>query len=202
MLFFLFVRVTILSRVPNSIIWLLEPSHRFRDDDGANCAVNNLLREFNAAEVSKNRIVFAPRVAKALHLRRMLAADLFLDTYMYGAHSTASDALFVALPVLTLVGDTFTSRVGLSLLENVDKDLSAILVMRSVDDYISTAVNFAEGIINDASFPRKLRRKLFIETQKSKLFDDESYTKDFNRMSKALQEVYLMERSRMHVIVI
>jgi protein O-GlcNAc transferase len=68
-----------------------------------------------------DRIIFVRRVTKAMHLRHLWAADMFLDTHIYGSHTSASDALITGLPVLTFVGETFSSRVGLSLLENFVK---------------------------------------------------------------------------------
>ena len=116
-----------MSQVPNSVLWFLEPPHQFRHEDGANCAKQNLLREASVAGISIVRIIFARRVAKPDNIYRMLAAYLFLDTFHYGAQSTASDSLRAGLPVLTLVGDSFASRVGFSLLENVGRDFSTLL---------------------------------------------------------------------------
>jgi len=70
------------------------------------------LQNAAAAEgITSSRIIFAPRVSKEAHMKRMVAADLFLDTFTYGAHSTATDALMAGLPVLTLLGDYFPSKV-------------------------------------------------------------------------------------------
>jgi predicted O-linked N-acetylglucosamine transferase (SPINDLY family) len=195
----------IMSQVPNSVLWLLEPSHHFKDDDGHKCAEKNVLSQAAIFGIWNDRIIFARRVTKAMHLRRMWAADLFLDTHIYGAHTSASDALITGLPVLTLVGETFSSRVGLSLLENIGQEFSSILASWSVDEYIETAVDLAQGMLNStktkASLLYQVRSRLFSRSNESYLFDDETYTKNFNRMSKALQEVYLVEGNRMHVIV-
>ena len=70
------------------------------------------LQNAAAAEgITSSRIIFAPRVSKEAHMKRTVAADLFLDTFTYGAHSTATDALMAGLPVLTLLGDYFPSKV-------------------------------------------------------------------------------------------
>ncbi|MEH6874535.1 MAG: tetratricopeptide repeat protein [Candidatus Competibacter sp.] len=110
----------ILMRVPGSVLWLLT-------DDGA-----DRLRQAAADRgVDPARLVFAPRLPKAEHLERHRLADLFLDTFIYNAHTTASDALWAGLPILTLRGSRFQSRVctslltALGLLELIAEDVEA-----------------------------------------------------------------------------
>jgi predicted O-linked N-acetylglucosamine transferase (SPINDLY family) len=97
----------LLRRVRNSVLWLLETSQ---------AASNNLRREAAARGVESERIVFAPRIAVVDHLARHRLADLFLDTLPCNAHTTASDALWAGLPLITCAGDTFAGRVAGSLL--------------------------------------------------------------------------------------
>ena len=87
------------------VLWLLE-------DNAA--ATRNLGREAAARGLDPARLVFAPRVAPAAHLARHRHAGLFLDTAPYGAHTTASDALWAGLPVLTAMGTSFPGRVAAS----------------------------------------------------------------------------------------
>jgi predicted O-linked N-acetylglucosamine transferase (SPINDLY family) len=101
----------ILSGVEGSVLWLLE--------DSAAAAVN-LRREAVAHGVAPERLVFAGRLPPAEHLARHRCADLFLDTLPYNAHTTASDALWAGLPLLTRAGDTFAGRVATSLLQNLE----------------------------------------------------------------------------------
>ena len=110
------VWMNVLRAVPGSILWLLAPS-RAAGNGGA--ILRNLRREAAARGVAPSRLVFAPRRTKRAHLERMKHADLFLDSFVYGAHSTATDALRGGLPVLTVRGDNFASRVATSLLLNV-----------------------------------------------------------------------------------
>src|SRR5690606_14121030 len=91
-----------------SVLWLSE--------DGESVAAHNLRREARARGVVSDRIVFSRRTPGPEYLSRFRAADLFLDTFYYNAHATASDALLVGLPVLTRLGQTFAGRVGASLL--------------------------------------------------------------------------------------
>src|SRR4029077_13759496 len=97
----------LLGGVSGSVLWLLEDNPD---------AAHNLRREAQAHGIEASRIVFAPRLSGAEHLARHRLADLFLDTQPYGAHTTASDALWAGLPVLTMRGQTFAARVAASLL--------------------------------------------------------------------------------------
>lgn len=94
--------LSILERVPRSVLWLL----------GSSDAAQDRLREHTTRRgLDPQRLVFAPKLANPHHLARYPLADLFLDTTPYGAHTTASDALWMGVPVLTLSGRSFASRV-------------------------------------------------------------------------------------------
>jgi predicted O-linked N-acetylglucosamine transferase (SPINDLY family) len=94
--------LAVLSRVPGSVLWLLS----------SNEATNERLRAYaEQCGVAKDRLVFAGKLANPVHLARYPLADLFLDTAPYGAHTTASDALFMGVPVLTFAGRSFAARV-------------------------------------------------------------------------------------------
>jgi protein O-GlcNAc transferase len=101
----------LLHRVPGSVLWLLE---------GTPTAMRNLRSAAEAAGIAPQRVVFAPHIPLARHLARYRRADLFLDTAPCNAHTTASDALWMGVPVLTLTGSTFAGRVATSLLHAVD----------------------------------------------------------------------------------
>jgi Predicted O-linked N-acetylglucosamine transferase, SPINDLY family len=91
----------ILATTPGSVLWLLS---------GGDSTDQRLRMAAENAGVSAERLVFAPKAPNAKHLARIAAADLFLDTFPYGAHSTAADALTVGLPVLTFPGKSFAAR--------------------------------------------------------------------------------------------
>jgi predicted O-linked N-acetylglucosamine transferase (SPINDLY family) len=97
----------LLSRVPDSVLWLFE---------GNKTAGLNLGNEARKRGIPAERLIFAGRMDPAEHLARYRAADLFLDTFHYNAHTTASDALWAGLPVLTYPSETFAGRVAASLL--------------------------------------------------------------------------------------
>jgi protein O-GlcNAc transferase len=100
----------LLARIEGSVLWLLEDSTMARQ---------NLQAQAQAHGIAPDRLIFAPRLELPEHLARHRAADLFLDTFYCNAHTTASDALWAGLPVLTWLGNTFTSRVAASLLNAV-----------------------------------------------------------------------------------
>lgn len=97
----------ILQAVPNSVLWLLEDNEHI---------AQRLCQAAQNLGLDPERLVFAPRLPTPEHLARQAHADLFLDTFPYNAHTTASDALWVGLPVLTRAGEAFASRVAASLL--------------------------------------------------------------------------------------
>ncbi len=124
--------MSILRAVPRGVLWLREVPARAR---------LNLAREAQSHSVDPARLIFASHAASgAQYHARLGLADLFLDTYPYGAHSTATDALAAGVPVITLAGETFCSRVATSLLHGVG--LSELAVAR-LSHYEQLAVDLA-----------------------------------------------------------
>jgi protein O-GlcNAc transferase len=121
----------ILSAVPGSVLWLLTDNRT---------AENNLRVEAERCSVRGERLIFAGKLALAEHLARYRAADLFLDTFPCGAHTTASDALWCGLPLLTRPGASFVSRVAASLLKAVNLPE---LIAASQSDYEALAIALA-----------------------------------------------------------
>ena len=115
----------LLRDLPDTVLWLL-PNNQM--------AVENLRREASHAGVSPNRLIFAQTLPKAEHLRRASLADLALDTRIYNGHTTTSDMLFAGVPVVTLRGSHFASRVSASLLAACGLPG---LITESLDDYKS-----------------------------------------------------------------
>ena len=135
----------ILVRVPDSVIWLLEDNRYVRE---------NLRSEAQARRVDPARLVFAPRVVQAQHLARHLLADVVLDTWPCGAHTSTSDALWMGIPVITKPGRSFASRVAASIL------LAAglpELVTDHLDAYEDLAVELAQSPGHMAEVRAKLR---------------------------------------------
>jgi predicted O-linked N-acetylglucosamine transferase (SPINDLY family) len=118
----------ILKRVPGSVLWFLSSSE----------AANKRLKDYAAQHgVEPERVIFAEKLANPYHLARYVLADLFLDTTPYGAHTTASDALWMGIPVLTLSGRSFASRVCGSLVRSAG---IPELCFTSAADYVNCAV--------------------------------------------------------------
>jgi predicted O-linked N-acetylglucosamine transferase (SPINDLY family) len=173
----------ILNIVEGSVLWLLEDS---KD------STNNLLMEASKRGIHPNRLIFAPRIELSLHLSRHRAADLFLDTWPCNAHTTASDALWAGLPVITLLGETFASRVCGSLLNAIN--LSE-LITNNVKDYEALAIELA----TNKQQLLDIKRKLIINKDKSPLFDTAKFVKDLEEIYVRMQEKHLGGLSPNHI---
>lgn len=147
--------MTILKGVEGSVLWLL----------ATNDSVHQRLWEYaKKCVVEPSRIVFAPPIQNQLHLARYLLADLFLDTSPYGAHVTASDSLWMGVPILTLSGLGFASRVcgSLSRAAGVPE-----MVCSTPDEYVARAIELG----NNPSELKRLKEKLASNRDTCLLFD-------------------------------
>jgi predicted O-linked N-acetylglucosamine transferase (SPINDLY family) len=140
------VWMRVFKAVPDSVLWLL------KDND---LAEENLRREAAARGVDPGRLVFAPRISATEHLARQTLADLFLDTFPCNAHTTASDALWVGLPVLTCSGESFASRVAASLLRAQGLE---DLVCASLEEYEAKAISLSTSSRRLKNFKMQCRR--------------------------------------------
>jgi predicted O-linked N-acetylglucosamine transferase (SPINDLY family) len=150
----------ILSKVPNGILWLLEDNP---------LAKENLMKQAESRGIAKDRLIFADRMDLPEHLGRHQLADLFLDTLPCNAHTTASDALWAGLPVLTQLGETLAGRVAGSLLTAINLPE---LIVHSSKDYEDLAVDLATN-------PSKLtaiKEKLSLNKLSTPLFDTVLFT--------------------------
>lgn len=161
----------ILSRVPGSVLWLLA-------DNAA--AERNLRRQALERGVEPARLVFAPRLPLALHLARHRLADLFLDTFPCNAHTTASDALWAGLPVLTGRGEGFAARVASSLLSAV---ALPELIVSTPAQYEESAVALAQASGGLAD----IRQRLGANLRTAPLFDTRLSTR---RIEEAYIRIY------------
>jgi protein O-GlcNAc transferase len=155
------VWMRVLRGVDGSVLWLLE----------ANATVEgNLKREAENRGVGQERLIFARSMPLPEHLSRLQLADLFLDTLPYNAHTTANDALWSGVPVLTCRGSTFAGRVGDSLLRAIGLEE---LVTGSLDEYERMAV----AIGKDANLLADLKSRLQRNRESHPLFDTPRYTR-------------------------
>jgi predicted O-linked N-acetylglucosamine transferase (SPINDLY family) len=163
----------ILKATPHSVLWLSEA--------GAT-AVANLRREAEANGVSPDRLIFATRVPSvADHLARIRQADLFLDTLPYNAHTTAADALWAGVPVLTCPGATFAARVAASL--NRAIGLSELTVS-SLEEYETLALSLAR----DSARIFALKAKLARHRGAHPLFDTKRFARNIESAYRTMWE--------------
>jgi protein O-GlcNAc transferase len=162
----------ILKQVEGSVLWLFEDN---------TTAANNLRKEAAARGVNAERLIFATRMPLPDHLARHRLADLFLDTLPYNAHTTASDALWAGLPVLTCLGETFSGRVAASLLNAIGLPE---LVATNFEAYEQMAIELA-------THPEKLaavKRKLADNRLTTPLFDTRLFTKHIEAAYTAMYQ--------------
>jgi predicted O-linked N-acetylglucosamine transferase (SPINDLY family) len=159
--------LVILSQVPNSVLWLLggakETNERLR-----------LLASQNG--IAGERLVFAGRVSNPVHLARYPLADLFLDNLPYGAHTTAADALWMGVPVLTTPGRSFASRVCGSLVQAAGLDE---MLCKTPGDYMARAIELGRDPVKMAA----LKAKLSAGRESCLLFDTK-------RLVQSLESLY------------
>jgi predicted O-linked N-acetylglucosamine transferase (SPINDLY family) len=156
----------LLSAVPGSVLWLLESPQG---------AMDNLRREARVRNIDPQRIIFAGRKPLADHLGRLQLADLALDTFPYGSHTTGSDALWAGVPLITRPGNTFASRVAASL-------LSAAGLPELITDTWEAYFALALELANDSVQRQDIRQRLASQRLCSPLFDTQQFTTDLERL--------------------
>ena len=175
----------ILSAVEESVLWLLQDN---------SWVVENLKKEAQKRGVDAQRLVFADRVPLSDHLARHRQADLFLDTYPYNAHTTTSDALWAGLPVLTLKGQSFASRVAASLLNAIGLPE---LITSTQEEYEALAIDLALN-------PNKLtdiKSKLANNRLTAPLFDTPLFTKNLEAAYIKMMERYQADLQPDHMFI-
>jgi predicted O-linked N-acetylglucosamine transferase (SPINDLY family) len=168
------VWMRLLKAVEGSALWL------YRDNAHAEA---NLRKEAAARGIDPSRLVFAPPLPHGDHLARHRIADLFLDTLPYNAHTTASDALWAGLPVLTCQGEAFAGRVAASLLTAVGL---SDLVTQSLDEYESLALSLA----TDAPLLTGFRQELERNRLEFPLFDSDRFCRHIERAYTTMWELW------------
>lgn len=165
------VWMSLLKAVPESVLWLSKTS---------DVAIQNLKKEALARGVEPSRLVFATREpTRAGHLSRLRLADLFLDTISFNAHTTAADALWAGVPVLTMKGNTFASRVAASLLNALDMNE---LITHSLEEYYKVALEIAVYPEIASSIRVKQAQNRYTKS----LFNTEQYVKDLESLYQSM----------------
>ena len=180
------VWMRILKSAENSVLWLADTN---------STAKANLKKEAEVRGISPSRIIFSNTMVElADHFARLRLADLFLDTFTFNAHTTAGDALWSGLPLLTLKGRSFASRVASSLLNAVELPE---LIARDVERYESIAIELAKN-------PEKLRlikSKLQRNIKTTPLFNMTNFTKYLETAYKQIYKSYQADLKIDHVYV-
>jgi predicted O-linked N-acetylglucosamine transferase (SPINDLY family) len=160
----------ILKAVDNSFLYLFAPNQLVE---------SNYRKEAIKRGVNENRLIFGGIIPRAEYLARYQVADLFLDTNPYNAGTTASDALWVGLPVLSLKGESFSSRVAASLLTAMEMPE---LIVETSEEYEAKAIELA----SDTKKMLAIRKKLERNKLTSKLFDTEEFVKNLENIYKKM----------------
>ena len=175
----------ILKQAEGSVLWLLEDNVT---------AARNLRKEATERGIKAERLIFARRMPLPEHLARHCMADLFLDTLPCNAHTTASDALWAGLPLLTCMGESFASRVAASLLNAIRLPE---LVTSTQEEYEALAIVFATN-------PEKLkliRQKLEQNRLTTPLFDTQLFTRHIEEAYRLMYERYQADLPPDHLFI-
>ena len=156
----------ILEQTPKSILWMLVSNKT---------AEKNILINAEKKGIDPDRIVFAEYLSEAEHLNRIKFADLFLDTFPCNAHTTASEVVRMGVPIVTIKGESFASRVAASILHQFKLDE---LVMKSKEDYKKKAIE----LYNHPDELNKVKKKITDNIENSFLFDTKKLTSNLEKI--------------------
>jgi predicted O-linked N-acetylglucosamine transferase (SPINDLY family) len=165
----------LLKRVEGSVLWLFK---------GNDYASQNLRKEALKRGVDPDRLIFAEKLSQSEHLARHKHADLLLDTFNVNAHTTASDALWAGLPLVTLPGEQFAARVAASILTAANLPE---LIAKDEVDYQVIALDLALNPEKIAAVKQKVKD----QNKTCPLFDSEGYTRDLEAGFEAAYDRYL-----------
>ena len=157
-------------------------------------AEKNLKNEIEKRNIDPNRLVFADKILIKEHRARIKFADLFLDTFPYNAHTTCNDALWAGVPVLTIIGDSFPSRVAGSLLNTSNLNE---LIKNSLKEYEETALKIA----NNPKYLNELKNKIIQFKSKNPLFNSELFTRNLEKSFDLAMKRYKNNLKPDHLII-
>ena len=158
----------------------------------------NLINEASKKGINSDRIVFIPYLGQnydyEMHLQRFKLCNLFLDTFPYGAHTTASEALSNGLPIISIYGKSFQSRVALSLLKNLKLEE---LIMKNIEEY----ENYAILMANEPDKLNQIRSKLLLQKKNTNTFDAKIYTDNLEKAYKKVYHMHLNKVDSNHIYI-
>ena len=158
--------MSLLKKVENSFLWLYATNEKSKE---------NLLKEASLRQIKSSQIIFAEKMPLRKHFDRHCAADLFLDTFNHNAGCTGALALNAGLPILTLYGNTYHSRMSASLLNYVG---IPELITYSKEEYFRMALKLS----SDFDFYIEIKNKLHENLKKEKIFNSRLFVKDFENI--------------------
>jgi protein O-GlcNAc transferase len=177
--------MNILHRVPNSVLWLFVTETITR---------KNLINEVKKYNIDTNRIIFASRIPKEEHLARLQLADLFLDCFFHTAHTTAIDALWAELPIITLCGQNIAQR-----------GASSILKAIGLPELIATNIlEFEEKTVYLASNPsalHEIKRKIIANKNVMPLFNTELFVRQLEMAFMQAWEYHKNKQPPHHIVI-
>jgi protein O-GlcNAc transferase len=179
------VWMKILTKVPDSVLWLSVKSKTAKE---------NLRQEAKARDVNPGRLFFAERLPKQDHLARLALADLALDTRIYNGHTTSSDSLWAGVPVITLQGTHFASRVSSSILRAIGLPE---LITKSLEEYETIAVKLAR----EPEELQAIREKIAMNRSKAPLFDTPRFVKNLEKAYKEMWKIFAAGEEPRHIEV-
>jgi protein O-GlcNAc transferase len=177
--------MNILLATPNSSLVLFGKS---------SIVINNLKSSAALAQVDPNRLIFFQSVDYATYLNRLTCIDLFLDTTIYNAGTTASDALWMGVPVITCIGKSFSARIASSILISAGLDN---LITQTLNEYISLAIELAK---NPVKF-HEIRNQLLANLPNCKLFDSDESTRTLEKAYQMIWQTYINHQPHTDIVV-
>jgi predicted O-linked N-acetylglucosamine transferase (SPINDLY family) len=162
----------VMREVPHAVLWLKETNGQLHD---------NVRKHAETRGVDPDRVIFAKNVAYADHFSRLALADVFVDTWPYNAHTTASDALWAGVPVITVYGNSFASRVAASVLNAVGMPE---LAFQDVTGYRDAIVTLAQ----DRPLLAGYRQRLNEQRMQLPLFDSATFTVQFEQLLQRMAQ--------------
>ena len=162
--------INVLKTVPSSCLWILE------DNDLAKI---NLIKYAELHNIDPKRLIFAPRIDRESHLERLMLADIALDTRIYNGHTTTTDALQASVPVVTLLGKHFSSRVSSSLLTSIGLE---DLMTHDIKEYEEKIIELSTNEVYLKEIKEKLSNSIYIK----KSFDAKKFTYELEGSLKSI----------------
>ncbi len=169
----------ILTKVEGSVLWLR------RSNEWSSA---NFRKEAKKRGVNPSRLIFAEKVPMEEHLARHRLADLFIDTFNYNAHTTATEALWLDLPIVTKIGKAFASRVASSLLKAIELPE---LITKTENEYEALILKLAKN----PKFLMRIRRKLKINRLSKPLFNTELFTQNLENVYQRIYQQYFDKKN-------